>query len=238
VISIMLALIAVLLPALAGARAAARLVPCQMNLRQYLTASMSYAADFNDRVPGSVAFETAFSSGGNPSRTAEWHMLPARSWHRAPAPIVINMQRGYLPKDKDIAWCPDRPREEASSREFWSRGINLKTWGTLGTGYGVNGFRWGSRLNTPNDPYWQYRNGGAIHPVEWTRYHGAYYMTETAGVFAISQGAHLDPSLQSRGARHGNRLNVSFPDGRVEVFDYEALFKLVDTRNPRFCWGD
>jgi len=237
VISLISVMVSLLLPALASAQATARLAPCQANLRQFLTASMSYAADFKEYVPGSASFENA-SSSGNPTRSANWHMSFSRPWHQAPAPIVINMQRGYLPKNKDIAWCPDRPRETSSSDHFWGRDIDDNFGGISGTGYGVNGHRWASKTNTPGDPYWQYRNGGAIFPVEWSTYHKAYYMTETAGVADILVAGWLDPSFEARQARHHNQLNVSFPDGRVEVFDYDELYTLLDIRDPEFCWGE
>jgi len=238
VISIVSALVSLLLPAVASAQATARLVPCQANLRQYLSASMSYAADFNDKVPGSATFQTAFSSTGNPAKSASWHMGLARPWHWSPAPIVVNMQLGYLPKVKDIAWCPDRPREEYPSNSFWSRDINDQFWGLLGTSYGINGFRWRSRGNVPSDPFWQYLNGGAIHPVEWMTFHKAFYMTESAGGTDIFTSTFLEPTFEKRKARHRERLNVSFPDGHVEVFEYNVLHTLLDSKDPELCFGE
>jgi len=238
VISLISALVALLLPSLASARATARLVPCQANLRQFHSASMSYAADFNEKVPGTAAYETAFSSGGNPSRSPSWHMRTSRTWHQTPAPIVINMQKGYLPKNKDIAWCPDRPREESPSNEFWSRDIDDQGWGMLGSRYGVNGFRWSSKSNDSFDQYWQYKNGGSIFEMEWLTHQSAFYMTETAGTGDVFSAFSLDPTLKPRQARHQNRLNVSFPDGHIKVFGYEVLYKLIDTQDTEFCWGE
>jgi len=240
VISIISLLISILIPALASARATARLVPCQANLRQFLSASASYAADFNERVPGSAAFETAFSSGGDPTKSPSWHMGLGRPWHQSPAPIIVNMQRGYLPKDKNIAWCPDRNREDATSINFWALDIDDKLWGTTGTSYGVNAHRWNSRLGSaPSDGSWQYLNGGAISPVEWLTYQRAFYMTETAGIPAINFPFLLDPTFEKRSARHKGGLNVSFPDGHVKTFNYDELYTKIDSGGDvEFCWGE
>jgi len=237
VISLISALVSLLLPALASAQATARLVPCQANLRQFLTASISYAADFKDFVPGSAAYETHFSAGGDPSMSPNRHMSLARPWHRGPAPIVVNMERGYLPKVKDIAWCPDRVRGEEQADNFWALDINYEFWGISTTGYGVSGYRWRSRGYYPSNPYWQYNFGGAVHPVEWMTYHKAFYMTETSGIYEANR-FFIDPGQYPRKARHQERLNVSFPDGHVEVFEYDLLYTLMDAQDPAFCWGE
>src|SRR5262245_63397789 len=50
VIAIIALLIGILLPALSQARKAGRITICQSNLKQFGTATQSYAADYRDRI--------------------------------------------------------------------------------------------------------------------------------------------------------------------------------------------
>jgi len=242
VISLISVLVALLLPALASARATARLVPCQANMRQIHVASQTYAIDFKDFVPGTIQFETHFSAGGNPSKHPAWHTSFLRPWYQGPAPIVTSIRLGYLPRDKQIAWCPDRTTDQLSGKYFHILDIDDPLWGFVGTSYGVNGDRWDSAGTEPTHEtekgYWQYNFGGAIHPVEWNTYQKAYYMTETAAGVEIESAHHLDPVSEDRPARHNEKLNTLFPDGHVRAIAWEEIFKLVDSIDPEFNWGE
>jgi len=242
VISLISVLVALLLPALASARATARLVPCQANMRQIHAASQMYAIDFKDFVLGSVQFETHFSPGGNPSQTPTWHTSFHRPWYQAPAPIVTSIRLGYLPRDKQIAWCPDRTADQFSGEYFHLLDIDDPFWGYIGTSYGVNGDRWDSAGTNPANEtekgYWQYNFGGAIHPVEWSTYQKAFYMTETAGAIKVQFPIHLDPSKEDRAARHQLKLNTLGTDGHVKAIAWEEIFKLVDSDDREFNWGE
>ena len=78
VISIIALLIGILLPALGAARASARLITCQANLRSYHQAAMMYVNDFDLKLPlqgegGGSSYE--FRDGSGTSPALHWKQL-------------------------------------------------------------------------------------------------------------------------------------------------------------------
>lgn len=233
VIAIIAVLVALLLPALRMAREQARAISCMSNMRQIYIAGLVYSQDFG-AVPSGRTFETQASTGL--SGFDFTFTFPNKSWTRGSA-HVPSMERGYLPKDKNVSWCPSKSdTATVAAQEYWSRDIDDQRWGLSNTPYGINNRRWAfygdtSPYDDYNVQYKQYSYGGAIPLVKWELFPNAYYMTETDGNHAVSTGSNLDVN------RHYDRLHVMFPRGDVQAMPYEAVQTLIDDNDREFVWG-
>ncbi len=114
VIAIIALLIGILLPALGAARDSARLARCTSNVRQFGVASVTYSADFKDRLwPAKVTF-----NGG--SRPWEGPQVDGQSysvWARLPDPSASGArpEKGlvyqYLGNADEVGACPTNRRQ-------------------------------------------------------------------------------------------------------------------------------
>lgn len=235
VLTIVSILISLLLPALAAAREAGNNASCKSKMHQMFTASVSYCADFK-AMPGGRHFETQKTSGF-PTQSNIQHFSLIKSWTRGPGVTVKNMELGYLPEDKNVAWCPSKiPYEGTGGKFFWERPISDKEWGLTGSAYGVNGQVFNSVQNAA-DNYWQYEAGGAIPEAKWDQYQRAYYVSEIDSGHMVLGKASLDPGTQGGLARHADSLNVLFPPGQVLAFTKPDLDFKFDNTDPEFLWG-
>lgn len=236
VIAIIALLVGLLLPALRGAREAANHVACMSKMNQIYAASTAYGNDYQ-AMPGGRHYLTQANSG-SPSKPANWHVSAFRPWARGPGVTVATIANGYLPADKEVAWCPSKIRGEGiGGTVFWDYDIENQFWGLFGSPYGVNGHIFSS-LQTTNDDYSQYNAGGAIPLAKWDRYASAYYVSEVEGTDVITSKSLLDPGFLTRPARHGGNLNVLFAAGHAESWSKVELDAKFDTDDRTFLWGE
>ena len=237
VISIISVLIGLLLPALQSAREAARLIQCAVQLREIFTAGQLYAADFNGRVPGSLIYEThkSMPSGDLSDTYADYSSFNNPNT-RAPGPLVGGIDLGYLPDKKSMGWCPDRLKTTGLGDViFDSFPTSHQYWGIYSVSYGVSGYRWGSAsgpyVYANPDPYWQYNEGGAIHPSEWATFPSAFYMSEGLGQLGFGTSVSIRTLEQ-----HDDKINVSYPHGAVKHMQKDTMADLLDAQDFDFCW--
>src|SRR5690606_22716529 len=103
VISIIALLVALLLPALQGARRAAATVQCLTNARQLVMASLAYANDGNGRVP--LSFDSRQALGHTDVQTWSDDMLENYFLEGHPADIEKGSLWRYL-KRGEVYQCP------------------------------------------------------------------------------------------------------------------------------------
>lgn len=106
VISIVSLLIAILLPALGAAREAARRSQCSVNQRQMITAAMSYAADYRDRLS-----PVAFDRDGDGTSTGQRDCFLFSLWTYLGYPsdrfiYPDNDFQGNIGTDANVFHCP------------------------------------------------------------------------------------------------------------------------------------
>jgi prepilin-type N-terminal cleavage/methylation domain-containing protein len=110
VVSVIGLLIAILLPALAGARESARVITCGSNQRQILIGFAIYAADNRDRIPHAVSLEAA---------------SPYKDW----SGFITDLIRG-----ENVFRCPDDGLSRASAGDPRSYYVNDSKWHYFGAG--------------------------------------------------------------------------------------------------------
>jgi type II secretory pathway pseudopilin PulG len=100
VIAIIAILVALLLPALAGAKERSRRVACKNNLRQFTLATHLYAGDFNDRLPSGESDEEGDENIPVISTNTRAQLIRAAGHHRVlDCPSLggkFNRQQGWL----------------------------------------------------------------------------------------------------------------------------------------------
>ncbi len=213
VISITALLIAILLPALSGAREAGRAVVCASTMRQLNIAVQGYASEHK----GVVMPQTLFQQPATRGAAGYWHdfLIPRYLDDRA---TNYNIAMTFLvcPSD-DLAFQPN-PQNP-------SYGYNLHV-------------GWGPFLVLPGDPKAWRNLDEFVMAGEVVTFGDAYHRPEYAAVHGTSGGANSQtlnyangPSLGEREVypfRHhgGSSANVGFLDGHVETKRSDDVWEL------------
>lgn len=149
VVAIIVTLIALLMPALAGARDAAKGVACGSNLRQVGVAMSSYVTDQNGRLP--YAYINLTNAGGNVVSSWDHLLFPYLNLDVSTAAVFTPGARQRMP----VYRCP----ADSLQPDSWVAGQNLFRLsyaiciGTLGSGNsGYNGIAMGCYDNTATSP--------------------------------------------------------------------------------------
>lgn len=140
VISIFSLLIALLLPALGGAREAAMASVCASNVRQLATANLNFATDTGRLVPYSVFDPQARTLGGGRGVNVRWCW--SDDTPGSPEDAFRNgLLSGYLGGSTEIAGCPAR-RTPEDIRRFYAE-YNMSY--PVDVHYGYNGLLLGEK---------------------------------------------------------------------------------------------
>jgi prepilin-type N-terminal cleavage/methylation domain-containing protein len=257
VISIIAMLIALLLPALKQARAAAKNATCVSNLRQMNIAMQSYAAEFNGWYPyawkGGPAPEY-----GEPQGHAEWFM------RLGAMPNPKNYLQGYgqIPltmEDQGTVWhCPfakeEVPEPHSTHPKNWATNY-APTYFLRGTrngpGHGTEPYTFGKN-NPPHNKRETYpdtvvigdgsvRSSGWAGGWQWiypasiqSRTHNAAAPWPVEALFRWQGMANPAESVDGQHAivAHFGVANVASVDGRVEGIHYWDAEQMRDRFNP------
>ncbi len=233
VISVISLLMAIVLPALSGAKRQANAVVSMSNQRQVTAAINLFASGNNDRYPESVA---TIGFGNNWNWTDPTRLIGNRrrspQLHRAMSEYL----QGYI-DDASVMYCPNAPRKYGYLQQAWQAGDD---WNNPETSF-------------PADPvggtycyYWNYRGylegrgifRGPRSPASGSRYSklivsdyfgynhwrspGCYGSCETFDGANITPETYLLSSYWSRKSAPGNvpeiKLRAGYTDGHVETY--------------------
>jgi prepilin-type N-terminal cleavage/methylation domain-containing protein/prepilin-type processing-associated H-X9-DG protein len=220
VIAIIAILAALLLPALARAKAKAQAVQCMSNKKQLQLAWFMYAGDNSDRLAMNAdkSLLTPNAPGGTPSWVYGW-----LDWSTAQANTNLDYLRmeaaaalgPYTAKQVGIYWCPADNYLTAAQRALgWphrSRSIAMD--GAIGDGakynFGWPNYFWAKKMSDLNVPgpslSWVFTDE---HPDSIDD--GILYINP-----ACTNGTGVFTELP--GSLHGNACGVSFADGHAEI---------------------
>jgi prepilin-type processing-associated H-X9-DG protein len=248
VVGIVTALIAVLLPALAGARRQANAIRCQANLSQLGHALVLYT-QLSGYYPGSDAFYSA--PGGWIDAYAVW---PAR------LRTLLGGERGvfYCPaQDPSLQWPGAGPNRML-------KGVNATFALQFGYekgepvidlynrfSYGYNGWGDGGRMSAPLP--WQLGLGGGIYPdrtiagwkdcsemrasrVRYPSWMIAIADTSVDGLWDPVICPSVDNPLLWPGDIHRGGANVLFCDGHVQWYPRDELVNIQDREHNERRW--
>jgi prepilin-type processing-associated H-X9-DG protein len=214
VIGIIAALVAILLPALARAREAARTVACASNIRQIGIASLAYAGRNDGYLPVPVL-------GSSPMGPVLG--LPESAIWGSSVPGILDFSQGTLIPDlggplvaEELFKCPsdDEPRRLSAYHNvpFMPRNFSYVFNAEVGDGY-VNGRGWKSKritkIRCPARKVLLFENGDSV---------ALNHLPVVYDFASYKEVAHLVIGL-----RHHNRSNVFYADGHAELFDSLAL---------------
>ncbi len=133
VVAIIALLIAILLPSLARARAQARLVKCQTQLREYGKACYYYLQDFKDVFPPHRHLETGSVDGAG---FPHWYNLLDRYWLKELRNVKENDPNWKQDaRDLRLARCPDLVQRRSDGTTNWQWQYNQRF-----IGYGYNAY--------------------------------------------------------------------------------------------------
>ncbi len=234
VIGIIAVLIAILLPALTGARVAARRVACLSNLRQLGIAVQFYASDHKGRMP-----KVSWRHGTAPNnKTFHWFVAIAPYLFKSPSeffnPTLVNPTRVGNGQTNLIWNCPEWP---------WIEGASSSN----NPGYGMNRYPFFPESRDENFNSGDWEDNSKFVPlgsaVRWPWYplsrithaptrlmlaDATDYQIWISGAWNIVSGT--DPYRHSRN-RDRTLANVLFFDLHGESVNYDQMSQSV--LNPR-----
>jgi prepilin-type N-terminal cleavage/methylation domain-containing protein/prepilin-type processing-associated H-X9-DG protein len=210
VIGVIAALIAILLPALARAREAARTVACASNIRQIGVASLAYAARNDGYLPVPVALVNL--TGGRPE-SAIW---------ASSVPGILDFGQGTLIPDlggarvaEELFRCPshDEPRQLSALHAVPFMACNFSyIFNNLAQSFdakrGFKSYRM-SQIRDPAQKALIYENGDSP--------------SLNSGPVIYDLASYKEVAHLMIGLRHHNRSNVFWADGHVDLFDALSL---------------
>ena len=242
VISVISLLLAVLLPALRKAKAAAKTISCASNMRQAGLAFNCYGIEYGGQIIKACDLRTAGSGG-------------LQAWNFVLIPYVGQRYYGDTFEDKaDVFFCPaDKDPYPIGYGSYWH--------GTPFTSYALNGCYVEATSRRPGcklGPAGGYRFSNIKNPsscmlmVE-TSYSYQIYDADNPNVsgLGLSQSGH---HRQTSGFYHNGSMNVLFVDGHVEKirgqkadpvtpcwdtegYTFQDDLSLPDSSTNRSLWG-
>jgi prepilin-type processing-associated H-X9-DG protein len=217
VIAIIAVLIAMLLPALNKARAAAGMTQCMSNHRQLVAACIAYAMDHQDQFPPGSVYPMPDQSNPLINDTYSW-------WSKQFAGIYFgNTSDNPYYTTTPVGNCPATDAGQyftasaGYSTLFAPGGIgyntdpNARLWKASSAGQPIKYslFVEPSKLLVTADVYY---NTPPDYSTSWAQWYIGYYITSATS-----------PWLNSTAYRHGQHTVVGFADGHVEAFSSNQM---------------
>ncbi len=225
VISIIVILMAILLPSLNRARDAARDVTCLSSLKQIGTANLTYSMEYNSwYVPLYV------DPAGNNNVTMNWTTMPAFC-QQLSVPTSLNGAGAiYLSKWPKALLCPKAPR--ALFQGYPVSGISAKDaerygWAAYSWGMNYTGKTWGS--------YPCFKSTEITQPVNKILFADSllwnmYYSQSSA---YINENYTTSVSIAYR---HHEGVNISFADGHAGWFPRREIDTVLSSNARYYHW--
>jgi len=246
VILIIAALMAVLLPALGGARKLARRAVCTANMRRLAISIRLYIDNYDGKLPPDrLRKPTDYVEVGPYKRyMPRWIWFLNEGMGFVINPYEYGTEEEFntaLEMDNDYYMCPSlKQYEYARSIRNGAYGYNFQYIGNTranpsGTGY-ANYPVWLSQIKSPAQTVVFCDSRGANIP------HGLHAYLVDPPKMAVSKGArHFAPKSPSLGplkyspadARHAGVANVAFLDGHAEAMTYKELGYELDPATNR-----
>ena len=226
-------LLGMLLPGLSSARAQAKSVVCQSNLRQLVLANDYYAVDYGEvYVPGAAMFR---------KNLHRWH--GGRTNQNEAFDSADGLLAPYLGEKGEVRQCPTFPAEEiAAESGGFERGNG---------GYGYNNWFVGTQLVMLSGGAYEVRTdqGGAMVawvaiPAETIMFTDSAFAAQALIEYSFAEPRFHPTNPSTRAApsihfRHRNKANVGWCDGhvdaRVMTFTYASPF--YQTKPEQFDIG-
>ncbi|MCC6579927.1 MAG: prepilin-type N-terminal cleavage/methylation domain-containing protein [Phycisphaeraceae bacterium] len=240
VITISIVLVSLLMPALSEARERGRGIVCASKMRHLHAVAVSYGHDQKAVLSG-VYFENMYSAYVAGRNDPMWYRRVFQPWFVGPATVVLGMKQGYLPRNKNVAWCDSMTMESSYAQDYWgdvTYPFDTWRWCMVGSPYAWNGYGLDSlRVITSNWGPGIYRCGGGIPLALWDTANQAFFITESEHNVRISDPGLLDGVQTRRMARHLGSLNVQFVDGHLQLIPRDDLFvKMTDKTFNALIW--
>jgi len=238
VIAIIAILAAILFPVFAKAREKARQASCTSNFKQIATAILSYVQDYDETMPGLMAYPMDWS----------YNWQTNFAWPQAHAPYVKNWQVYRCPSDpyaRDEVLSAGAPPGRQRDWEWALRsdaGYNYMYLSPMDVDANFVG-KGQAAISAPAnclmlaDSIWDFAGGAPVGGGNWFIEAPSWWYSDTYwwfGGWAID-----DPNswLRFGGTwpRHNDVLNVAYTDGHVKVAKIDGLINGVDPRT-RVVW--
>ncbi len=220
VIAILAILAALLLPALARGKAAAKSAACKSNLRQLGVALEMYVNDYQ-KYPGNAALYSGGNFQGICGTGMNWLNPYVARRQRSDDPNSFSARYYWGDEQRTVFSCPAVPPSYQPGL-FGAPGLSVYDFGygynELGTGWKVGGLGLGFTVAVTG-----YANGGTGQPLGPRHYVGSGGVKKPGDMIAMGDGStwlvpnysgYSRSSLRGQHAKDG--ANVAFCDGHVE----------------------
>ena len=224
VIAIIAILAGMLLPALNKARSQAQRINCTSNMKQLGTASLTYAADYNDYLPPGQAYTTASSD----NNVYWFHLLNSYLGRKN-----VDTWRDNEDNSK-VLFCPadaGGPRSNVSEFISYGKNVYLHHWnGWIDIADPATMTCKISRIPRASQLI-LYGDNASSWEVVFASRPWLYYPEET--ISAESGGSKTE--MEFSAGRHAGSKNLTFVDGHVELKQIQEM--LADYKNERTMWS-